>query len=361
MNSGILRIITIFSIVYLTVSTTGSGLLYGQDPILTQSQMVPIYYNPASTGAFDGTYRVGLHYRDQWRGFLEEPITTWSVYGDFSFPAPFASLKSRDRIGAGIQFNADRVGVFDFNTNQINLNLAYHKSLDPKRNEYLSLGLQFGVLQRSVNYSNLTFGDEFNGIDDYTQITGEPLPPNILAVADIGLGLHYSVNLPGKDQFFAGVSMLHLGSPNISFYERDDLLEPRYDSDYSLPVRYGFQAGLRTSLSKLVHLTPRFNGVWQGPFGFYQLGATTRAEITQSRASAFHLGAWINGANQQTGFTVLSTTLMTGFEVRSLLLSFSYDVLLSNVQSSARWRNSFEFSLRYIGKAENTDNFCPEF
>lgn len=334
---------------------------FAQDPILTQSQMVPLYYNPAFTGAFDGTYRVGLHYRDQWRSFLDEPIATWSVYGDFSFPAPFQSLDKNDRIGAAIQFNADRVGPFDFNTNQIAINLAYHKSLDARSKEYLSLGLMLGVLQRSVNYSMLTFGDEFNGIDDYTNATGEPLPPNILAVADIGLGLQYSVKVRDRDQFFAGLSVLHLTQPNISFYEQDNLLEPRYSSDYTLPAKIDLQVGLRHFVTKQISVTPRFHGLIQGPFGFYQLGATARSEILRSRASTFHVGLWLNGVNQSESFGFNGTTLMAGMEVRNLLIGLSYDVLTDNLNSSVRWRNSFEFSIRYIGKAENSDGFCPEF
>lgn len=335
--------------------------LHAQDPILTQSQMVPMYYNPGFTGAFDGTYRVGLQYRDQWRRYLEEPITTWSVYGDFSFKAPFMSLDNEDRMGAGIQFNTDRVGPFDFNTNAIGLNLAYHKSLNPRAKEFISLGLSFGVLQKSVNYTNLTFGDEFNGIDEYTQVTGEPLPPNILAVADLGLGIHYTKQFSNKRHFFAGLSMLHLTQPNISFFERDDLPEPRYDSDYKLPARFDVQFGLRTFLTKEISLTPRLHAVLQGPFGFYQAGATLRTEILQSRASAFHTGIWINASNNNSGLGIHGSTLMVGFEVRSLLMGFSYDVLADNLNSNVRWRNAFEFSLRYIGQAVNTDNFCPEF
>lgn len=335
--------------------------IQAQDPILTQSQMVPLYYNPAFTGAFDGTYRVGLHYRDQWRRFLDEPINTWSVYGDFSFPAPFQDLGQGDRIGAGIQFNADRVGPFDFNTNQISLNLAYHLALDNKKKESLSLGMSIGVLQRSINYSLLTFGDEFNGIDDYTQSTGEPLPPNILAVADLGIGLRYAVKASPNAQFFAGLAMLHMTQPNISYYEQDNLLEPRYSSDYDLPARFDIQAGIRTDITKITSLTPRIHAIIQGPFQFYQLGATVRSEIIRSEASAFHAGAWINAHQEVSGFDLQGATLMAGMEVRNLLIGLSYDILADNLNSNVRWRNSFEFSIRFIGQAENTDYFCPEF
>lgn len=355
MSSFRILIYTVALIVFSQYTTIA------QDPVFTQSQMVPLYYNPASSGAFDGNYRVGIHYRDQWRRYLDEPITSWSVYGDFSFGAPFQAVGQGDRIGAAVQFNADRVGPFDFNSNQIGLMLSYHKVLNRKTKETLSLGLGFGVLQKSVNYSHLTFGDQFNGIDEYTQITGEPLPPNILAVADLSLGLNYSIKLANGSQFVAGLAAMHITQPNISFYERDNLPEPRYSSDYILPARLDIQLGLRTLLTKQISLTPRIHSVIQGARGFHQLGATLRSEIIQSRSSAFHFGAWINGINNNEGFGLHGSTLMAGIEVRDLLIGLSYDLLLDNLNSNARWRNSFELSIRFIGQAQNTNYFCPEF
>ena len=233
--------------------------------------------------------------------------------------------------------------------------------MNAKNNETLSLGMSIGVLQRSINYSLLTFGDEFNGIDDYTQSTGEPLPPNILAVADLGIGLRYSVKTGTNAQFFAGLAIMHLTQPNISYYEQDNLLEPRYSSDYDLPARLDIQAGLRTELTKITSLTPRVHAIIQGPFQFYQFGATVRSEIIRSQSSAFHAGAWINAHQEVGGFDLQGGTLMAGMEVRNLLLGLSYDILADNLNSNIRWRNSFEFSIRFIGQAENTDNFCPEF
>ena len=44
-----------------------------QDRHFSQFYSSPLTLNPALTGAFDGKYRVGTNYRDQWRGLLEQP------------------------------------------------------------------------------------------------------------------------------------------------------------------------------------------------------------------------------------------------------------------------------------------------
>ena len=145
--------------------------LNSQDVQFSQFLANPLYLNPALTGSHSGTYRIMTSYRNQWSGPLESPFTTFSAGGDVKF-----TIRNRrgsfsggnDRAAAGIQFFTDRINQFDYNTNHLSLFGAFHKLLSAKSNQYLSAGIQLGLGQRGVNYEDLTFQDQFNGVDQFS-------------------------------------------------------------------------------------------------------------------------------------------------------------------------------------------------
>ncbi|HNL40323.1 MAG TPA: PorP/SprF family type IX secretion system membrane protein, partial [Saprospiraceae bacterium] len=153
--------------------------VFSQDKHFTQFYAAPLTLNPALSGNFEGKYRVGMIYRDQWRSILDNPIKSFALGADLRFDAPGKSVYD-DAVGLGILFFNDKVSVVDFNTTQIALSLAYHKALGVDNRQYLSIGLQGGLTQRSVNYESLNFNDEFEG-NGFTGPTSELLPENNIA------------------------------------------------------------------------------------------------------------------------------------------------------------------------------------
>ena len=69
--------------------------LKAQDPTFSQWENIPIYFNPALTGDFDGQLRFSLKYRDQWR----------SILGDDSFRTGVASAEYKFSGGEKRKFN----------------------------------------------------------------------------------------------------------------------------------------------------------------------------------------------------------------------------------------------------------------
>ena len=187
-----------------------------QDQHFTQFYAAPMTLNPALTGAFEGKYRVSSIYRDQWRSVLDEPVQSFAVAGDFRF-SPRRRRVIEDAVGLGLLFTNDKVGVIDFNTTQIALSLAYHKSLGINNDQFLSAGFQAGINQRTVNYGSLSFHDQFDGYSGYTGTTLEELPANNFAYLDMNVGINYSAQLGNKSNIFAGVAYHHFNSPTVSF------------------------------------------------------------------------------------------------------------------------------------------------
>ena len=112
-------------------------LLSGQDIHFTQWMHHPVFSNPATTGLFDGEYRIHAQQRSQW-GSVSVPFTSTSLGMDMSL----------NGVGLGGQLLLDNAGTSSLNTTQFNLTGAYQ--LATWRG-----GIQLGFAQRSIDYSNL--------------------------------------------------------------------------------------------------------------------------------------------------------------------------------------------------------------
>ncbi len=327
-----------------------------QDTQLTQFYASPLTLNPALTGAFEGKYRVGAAYRDQWRKVVENPIKTFSVGGDFRFKGPLKSIKD-DAVGLGLVFFNDKTGVIDFSTTQIAVSLAYHKALDNRDRQFLSLGVQGGLTQRNVNYEALNFHDEFNGSDGYTLGTGEELPPNNFSYADYNVGLNYTAKFGRSGRFFAGGAMHHFNRPRAVFIEgsnaeKNDRLFVRYSGQVSAYIP--FKRNNRAAIA------PRVLFATQGPHLQVNAGTNFRFAMGQYGSSAVHIGGWARPVRSKDGFALDAVVALLGFEINNVLFGLSYDLNLNALAVNQR-QGAFEITIAYLGNYENEDILCPKF
>ncbi|HKK78628.1 MAG TPA: PorP/SprF family type IX secretion system membrane protein, partial [Phaeodactylibacter sp.] len=138
------------------------GSLSAQDLHYTLFNMSPLSLNPANTGAFFGSIRVGGIYRGQW----------WAVNSERGYNTPGGYLdapiirgfRDQDWVGVGATLIQDRSGSLNFITNQNMLSVAYHLGLGKKGNSVLTLGLQGGSINRSLNSREANTAGDFNGI-----------------------------------------------------------------------------------------------------------------------------------------------------------------------------------------------------
>ncbi len=331
--------------------------LFSQDPQFTQFYASPLTLNPALTGAFDGTYRVGVIYRDQWRSVQENPFQSYSAAVDLRFGINQKRGKSKDFAAIGLLFFSDKVGGIDFNTNQISLTGAYHKSLNPRSTQYLSLGFQGAINQRNLNYEDLYFSDQFNGIDQYSNISGEDLPANNFAFADFSVGLNYTVAPKKRTALFLGVAMHHFASPSVSFYDPEEdgteesRLFPKYSAQLSLQIPFG----------ERVQFLPRALVAAQGPHVVGNGGASFRFLLSNSGGFALHLGSWARPVwDENDAFRLDAVVGMVGLEYSNVLLGVSYDSHLSSL-ANRRTQGALEISIAYLGNYDNDTILCPKF
>ena len=328
--------------------------LNAQDKHFTQFYASPLTLNPALTGAFEGSYRVGTIYRDQWRRVLENPIKTFSLAADLRFDAP-GKNNSDDAFGLGLMFFNDKVSVVDFSTTQIAVSFAFRKSLGPSNKQFLTIGGQLGLTQRNVNYESLQFHDEFDGITGYTGTTLEDLPTNNFSFTDYSVGLNYTAQFGRSGRIFAGTSVQHLSQPTISFYETKNEGDKLY-----MKINGQLAASIPLTDDNKVSLLPRMLVAFQGPHMEINAGANIRTALGRYGGSALHFGSWVRPVRNNDGVGLDAVVALLGFEVSNVLFGVSYDLNLKALQAKQR-QSAFEISVAYLGNYDNEEIVCPKF
>src|SRR4051812_33196126 len=102
-------------------------LVQAQDPNFSQFFVSPLTLNPALTGKFDGVFRVGGNYRNQWPTISNAYITSTA-----SFDAGILKNKipEFDQFGVGVLALTDKSANGILQANYAAVSLAYHKALD---------------------------------------------------------------------------------------------------------------------------------------------------------------------------------------------------------------------------------------
>ena len=340
--------------IYTLFILFSGSTLKAQDKHFTQFYASPLTLNPALTGAFEGSYRIGTIYRDQWRQVLDNPIKTFSLSADLRFKAPGKNNK-QDAIGLGLMFFNDKVSVVDFSTTQIAISIAYHKSLGANNRQFLTLGGQLGLTQRNVNYESLQFHDEFDGITGYTGTTLEDLPSNNFAFADYNVGLNYTAQFGRSGRLFAGAALHHFLQPTISFYGTGNDGDKLYSK-----LNAQLAGSIPLNRDNRVSLLPRLLVAVQGPHMEINAGANIRTAMGRYGSSALHLGTWVRPVRNNDGIGVDALVALLGFEVNGVLIGASYDLNLRALQAKQR-QSAFEISITYLGNYDNEEIVCPKF
>lgn len=335
--------------------------LSAQDKHFTQFFAVPTIVNPALTGAFQGRYRMGIVRRDQWRQTLDEPYATFAGGVDVRFNTDY-SKKVSDAVGVGIMFFNDKVDDSGFRTTQMALSSAFHKALDQSGRHYLTVGGQIAINQRSVNYENLTFEDQYNGISGYSLPTGESLPENNFSFFDVAVGVNYTFSPSHRTNFYFGAAMHHLLEPNVSFLAANPDTEVIIPEENKLYRKYSGQLAARFPINDQMFLIPRVLFAIQGPHAEINAGTNIRISMGDYTPFALHVGGWARPVRNADNSVSLDAVVgMLGIEFNNLLFGFSYDLNLDDLALSGPRRTSFEISIAYLGNFENEEILCPKF
>lgn len=358
----ILRIALLYVFLLSMGWNLGLSELQAQDPRFSQYYAAPSYFNPALTGAYDGSFRMTGVYRDQWRGAADNPFVSYTATGDVRFKIGPKSGISQDAAAGGLVFVRDQVDVVDFTTTFAALTGAFHKNLNNKKKTFLSFGLRFGITQKNVNYEQINFQDEFNGIDQFVLPTNEVLPRNNFAYPDLALGINFSTR-PNKDtRFSTGLSVDHILPVDLSFYQEGNSNNPTVEFPANdIYRRYAMDASYSFLLANFTdhYLTVRSAFTLQGPFQEAVVGAAWKNRLSRVAGNNLILGGYLRLNNYIEKFQPNAVVALVGIELQDVKLGISYDMNI--IGGKIANRNALELSFIYIGEYVNESYMCPTF
>jgi type IX secretion system PorP/SprF family membrane protein len=320
-----------------------------QDPNFSQFFASPLTLNPASTGKFDGLFRVAGNYRNQWP-------TINNAYVTKTASIDFGVMRNRipevDQMGVGIMAFTDRAGDGVLVTNSFGLSLAYHKGLDENGYHQLGAGFQAGYTNKRLDITKVYFADELTPFGFIPGTTGEVFSNKQINVSyvDVNAGVMYNGSTNGYNNFYLGASMYHINRPKETFQGGEFLLNPRITIQAGGKIPVGSYHGL--------HLSGNFS--FQSNAKNMMLGGAFAYNVNNSDEdpTTFFLGGW----TRLTSNTNDAIIPYVGLEFKSIHIGYTYDI--SNLKTASNSLGGNEISLIYIKKPNDPNAKklnCPRF
>jgi type IX secretion system PorP/SprF family membrane protein len=319
------------------------GKAIAQDIHFSQFYMAPMQQNPALAGA-DHDLEANLNYKNQWASVA-------SPYKTIAFNYDMRLTKKRDGKkgfwAAGINFYSDNSGDAQMGTTQVNLAVAYH--VITGLYSQLGAGIMGGYAQRSINYSQLQWGNQYDGTAYNPALpTGEPAgASNSKSYVDGAAGIEWTydntsggINVTDNHDLRGdvGFAMFHVNQPNYSFYGDNE----------KLYIRYVFHANALISLSGTsLALVPGLIYYQQGSANEFYVGSLVRFMLQQNSkyTGAFQSAALSIGAYYRNQDAIVAAMLL---EYANYAMGISYDFNTSSLVSASNGLGGIELSLRFV-------------
>jgi len=352
------------------------GQVSGQDVThFTLYNFNPLHLNPANTGAFLGTVRVGGIFRDQWFSLNNPGVyVTPSFYVD----APIIrGFRKNDWVGVGGYLFADNAYAGDnieLRTTSFLGSVAYHMGLDKKGNSQLTFAVQAGSIIKSLQGFGFRPEDSFevtggmigsnlgNSLDTRlaTISQDQGLDRNVLT---INAGVLLSSKINKQSDMRLGMAVKHINTPNQALVGN----EQSDSSFYDLPLRFTLHGDFNFVMNKKWSLAPTF--------------LFDRMRAQNELAIQAWLGYLINKDKDITlrfgpGYRLRDAAkILLGVDIKDLRIAVAYDVTLSDLNDSitnpdgnteAYTGGAFEIGVSKIFKIYKKPQvkpviFCPRF
>ena len=322
----------------------------GQDLHFTQYHLTPMNVNPALTGAFLGSYRVGGVYRDQYRAVSStngvtqaKPFQTVTAFVDSPIIGGF---RKQDWIGVGGNIYYDQAGSASLKNIGMLLSAAYHLGLGKKPKSFFTLGAQFGSVQRRF--------DKEGASTPFTldPVLGGPVDPNLnglQAPPDSNGGLiegsytHWNVGtmltseLNKKTDLRLGVAVAHFLRPGQAIGSESNFTDRK-------DVRTTAFFTLYNDIGKRFTLIPSI--LFQNSRTSNELVVSTRGSLLMNEEKEISVNAGL-------GFRVVNAAdlqLMVGMDIKDIRIGLAYDINLASFTPATNGSSGFELGVTYLGK-----------
>lgn len=323
--------------------------IFGQDIHLSQFYNAPMLLNPSNTGLFEGQYRIGGFYRNQWSS-VTTPYQTFGFSGEFSL---FKDALDIDYLGIGMLFTNDKAGDGNFSTRNFSMNVAYHKGLNSDYNHYFSAGFKAGVIQRNLDITKLYFDNQLTETGyDIGLPNGENLDFIKVSHADYAAGITYFNGISDMYNFTFGASYHHIKKQDFTFFEnKSDILYSRYNAYASLDYNY----------NEFLKISPRIIYQSQGPSTELIPGIQCTYMLTPfDNDTRRNISGGLYWRSKDAVIIMAKTTFI------DFTIGLSYDINLSTLSRASGGNGGPEITFEYMGFIPESNRYtrksikCPK-
>lgn len=327
--------------------------LRAQDLHFSQFNENPSLINPALTG-LSGVLRVSAMYRDQWRtatvpyktyGISVESRFKTSSWNKVEGQSMTFTKSSFNKFSGGLSFYSDRSGDGNMSINQLNLSLASFVNINS--NSKLSLGLQGSFAQRKIDYSKLSFSNQFNGAGyDPGASNSENIASQVFVYPDLAGGVNWSfatkdnlVSENGQRKVNVGIALYHINQPR-QFYLTGS--SPKLNMKYVLHGDFLF--GITgTNMA----IAPSYLFQFQGPNKELMAGALIKYYIKEDskytgiiQRTSVNIGVFYRHQD--------AVIFSFSYDKRQQYsIGFSYDVNISGLSKTTKFSGGPEITFKY--------------
>lgn len=346
----------IFKVLYIIIFTCFFySDLISQDVLFSQHFNNLLCNNAAFTGVFNGKYRAGAAYRNQYFGISPDSRFTLK---DVFFDARINTFK-HDYFSAGLIATDEDYGTARLGKTTAYLSLSYSKVLNSdkyrSKTQVLVIGTQIGYGKIYPDDGDYLFGIQFDKTTqelDRNIQSGESLTGS-KSFPDINLGMMY-FQTNHNNSFFLGISGSHINRPDISLILR---------SSKRMHMRISALTGGQINLSGPLQLLPSATVNIQS--GIFSVNAGSQIQITYNsmESNAMRFGLFTRGTNSLDIFVVSDLIFTSSVEFNKLTIGLSYDVNISSIRKITGMNGSFELTGIYIwgDNPVRKPLICPSF
>jgi type IX secretion system PorP/SprF family membrane protein len=312
--------------------------VFGQDPHFSQFFTAPHAINPANTGTSQGAWRILSNVRQQW-------ANSGTRFNSFSFTSDVKLLGAapqENTLALGLSFLSDRTMNGAFTSTYTSTSLAYHVQVNSSQR--LGLGVQASYATRQLDFSRLTFGEQFVGENfDTTLPSGETSLNALKPFISVSAGLLYNIQTDELD-LDIGAALFHINKPKQSFISNTEQL---------LPVKQSVH--LSATYSTGAQLSYHMSGIYQkqGNQQYFSVGGAAGMQLPNSTNNRM-LWAGIWYRNNDAIYPYV------GLHTGNMQLGLSYDLSVSKQVQNTSLPGSFELSLIFRQSSKRFQSIvCP--
>ena len=330
-------------IILLIIQITPSAI--AQNPNFSQFYAAPVFLNPALIGGEDDIVFSINQRTHTSTDFFPYSLSKFSILGSIKFENYLSRKKffGGGNIGGWGATVYNETSGYSHELNNLGVIGSFSYFTQVSYAHFLSFGLQGGLIQKKLDFDNLTWGSQYHpalGFDRGIEPSFETMrETKLFSVINVGFMWNYfpekfSTRSKAKFSTFTGLAISNTNRPNESFVK----------SEISrLPILYKLHGGFSIKIAKQFEIMPNYLILRQNKLNQINTGAYLRYYISKKSGHS-ELFEVQTGTRYRFGDSFI---VSVGFVAYNIVLGLSYDFNESNFTFNQKGAAAFEISLSY--------------